>query len=42
MGTEIDFVAYGDDAEDELTGYAFTLREYNLIKKALFGGNKND
>lgn len=36
MGTEIDFIPFGNNPEDEVTGIAFTTEQYKRIKEALY------
>ena len=43
MGVEVDFIPFGNNPEDEVTGIAFTIAQYEDIKKALFQESvKND
>lgn len=37
LGVDIDFIPFGNNPEDEVSGVAFTHEQLNKIKKALFG-----
>ena len=37
MGFEIDFIPYGSNPENEVSGIAYTYQEIKRIKKELFG-----
>ena len=40
MGVEIDFIPFGNNPEDEISGYVFSIEQVDRIRKALFGDKK--